>query len=85
MHTGRKARLRAHGRSAAALKWQVFSESELWLVSFLILLGAVLWADVLTRFVDVGANSNPMAIRFRQTMDELNRFMARRRLPCTAV
>ena len=60
---------------------QVFTESELWLVSFLILLGAVLWADVLTRFVDVGANSNPMAIQFRQTMDELNRFMVRFQAP----
>ena len=50
-------------------------------MSVLILIGAVMWVEVFEKLVDVQSNANPMAIQFRQTMDELNRFMVHAALP----
>ena len=52
-------------------------------VLFLVLqlLGAFLWAYVTARLVDVIVNANPEATRFRQSIDELNRFCSFNKLP----
>ena len=43
--------------------------------------GAILWAYVTARLVDVIVNANPESTRFRQLIDELNRFCAFNKLP----
>ena len=44
-------------------------------------LGAILWAYVTARLVDVIVNASPEATRFRQMIDELNRFCFFNKLP----
>lgn len=52
-------------------------------ITFLILQfwGAIIWAYVTARLVDVIVNANPEATRFRQSIDELNRFCFFNKLP----
>ena len=45
------------------------------------LMGSVLWGQVVATFCGVVATFNPEAAHFRTTMDDLNRFMAMNGLP----
>ena len=60
---------------------EMFHVHEQVVVLILQFLGAILWAYVTARLVDVIVNANPEATRFRQSIDELNRFCAFNKLP----
>jgi len=51
--------------------------------SLLMLLGGMIWGMVIATFCGVIANLDPAGTEFRQTMDNLNRFMALQGLPTT--
>lgn len=58
------------------------STSENLVFCVLIILGnAILWTQVIAAFVDVASNANPLNIRFRQTMDDLNAYMEAQMMP----
>ena len=57
------------------------SIGETVLVTALVLLGALLWTQVLATFCDVATNSNPGLTHFRQQLDSLNEFVAFNNLP----
>jgi hypothetical protein len=60
---------------------QQFTIAEMGLVSALVLLGALIWTDVLASFCDVATNSDPSQTEYNQDVDDLNRFMDQRNLP----
>ena len=45
--------------------------------TFVMLMGSMLWGQVLATFCGVVATFNPEAAEFRRTMDDLNKFMSR--------
>lgn len=48
----------------------------------LVIIGnAILWTQVIAAFVDVASNANPLNIKFRQTMDDLNHYMKAQMMP----
>ena len=57
------------------------SVAETILVTLLVLIGAILWTQILALFCDVATNSDPGAVRFRQTVDEMNSYLEMHRLP----
>jgi len=58
-----------------------FTVAEAALVMTLVLLGAIIWTDVLASFCDIATNSDPAETEYNQTLDDLNRFMAQCALP----
>lgn len=52
------------------------STPETMLVTFLVLIGAILWTQVLASFCDVATNADPQALHFRQTLDDMNAFLS---------
>ena len=57
------------------------SEGETITVLLLVLIGAILWTQILALFCDVVTNSDPAGVRFRQVLDELNAFLDAHELP----
>jgi len=57
------------------------SDGETFIVTSLVLFGALLWTQVLAKFCDVATNANPGLIEFRQQLDGLNQFIADNNLP----
>ena len=57
------------------------NEVELFICTFLMLLGSMLWAQVLATFVSLLSTMNIEVVEFRQMMDSLNSFMSRHRMP----
>ena len=57
------------------------SNGETIVVLLLTFMGALLWTTILADFCDVATNGNPVALRFRQTLDELNLFISLNALP----
>uniref|UniRef100_A0A7S3B3S5 Potassium channel domain-containing protein n=1 Tax=Haptolina ericina TaxID=156174 RepID=A0A7S3B3S5_9EUKA len=51
------------------------SMGEQWVAIFVMLLGSMLWGQVIATFCGVMSNLNPERTEFRRTMDDLNRFM----------
>ena len=51
------------------------SQLETVVVTVMVVLGALLWTQVLALFCDVATNSNPAFTEFRQTLDSLNSFI----------
>ena len=47
----------------------------------LVLVGALLWTQVLAMFCDVATNADPGLIEFRQHLDRLNSFIQANNLP----
>jgi len=58
-----------------------FSNGETIVVTLMSLAAALMWTIVLASFCDIATNSNPEKIAFRQTLDDLNTFMADQHLP----
>lgn len=58
-----------------------FSLTETAVVTSLVLLGALIWTQVLAAFCDIATNSDPAQVEFRRTLDDLNRFCASENLP----
>ena len=58
------------------------SVSEIAVFTLLTIVGnGIGWTMVIAAFVDVATNSNPLNIIFRQTMDDLNNYMASQMMP----
>jgi len=55
--------------------------SELFVAAFLMLIGAMMWGQVISTFCLVLATSDPVGTAFHQEIDNLNGFMQRYRLP----
>jgi hypothetical protein len=58
-----------------------FSTSETVVLTFVMIIGAVMWTWILSQFCDLAANSDPQEIQFKQQLDELNQFMVVNCLP----
>jgi len=52
-----------------------YSIHESMLVLVLVLIGALLWTEVLATFCDVATNSDPEGVRFRQLLDDTTNFL----------
>lgn len=57
------------------------SAAETVIVVSLVLLGALLWTQVLANLCEIATNSDPARTEYRQTVDDLNRFCSDQRLP----
>uniref|UniRef100_A0A7S2H6D1 Ion transport domain-containing protein n=1 Tax=Haptolina brevifila TaxID=156173 RepID=A0A7S2H6D1_9EUKA len=57
------------------------SEGETFVVMVLVLLGALLWTYILSKFCDVAINSDPALTFYRQRLDDLNHFIKVNRVP----
>jgi len=65
-------------RAAMSLR---FTRAECIVLMIILFIGALIWVYVTAKFVDVISNSNPEVTEFRQTIDNLNRFIAFNKLP----
>jgi len=58
-----------------------YTVSEVITLTGLVLVGALIWTDVLASFCDIATNADPLQTSYNQTMDDLNVFMSQRFLP----
>ena len=57
------------------------SNAETIMVTLLVLGGAFLWTIILAKFCDVATNSDPALTKFRQKLEDLNRFIELEHVP----
>ena len=57
------------------------SQGETIIVMTLVLVGALIWTQVLAMFCDVATNADPGVIEFRQRLDSMNSYIHRNNLP----
>jgi len=67
--------------NAVAALSQRFTRDECIILMVILFFGALMWVYVTAKFVDVISNSDPDQTEFRQTMDNLNRFISFNKLP----
>ena len=69
------------GATGGELQRNAFNAQEQILFAILVIVGALLWGQVIGTFVSVIANARPDLAWFRSTMDQLNAFMSIHGLP----